>query len=116
MKTYYNDEDYVLEYKYDVLIVINNISGKHEEMPEDQGLVERHLIRKYTIPDECDPEKASSTLSWRDGILTIIVPRKIDDLEEAMEKKLKIDNSGEPSMEDEAVESQEQMQDVKVTE
>lgn len=48
------------------------IEGKHEEREDGHGSVERHFIRKYSLPKEYDMNSVHSSLS-SDGILTIKV-------------------------------------------
>jgi len=55
----------------DKFIVIN---GKHEEVMDQHGWVSRQFTRKYALPEECDPEKVTSTIS-SDGLLTIDAPK-----------------------------------------
>ena len=50
------------------------------------------------IPEQCDPEKAQSTLS-SDGVLTITAPRKPESLENKKEKVLKIERVNKPALE-----------------
>ncbi|XP_014474156.1 PREDICTED: protein lethal(2)essential for life-like [Dinoponera quadriceps] len=50
------------------------VEGKHEGKDE-HGTISRHFVRKYMVPEQCDPEKVTSTLS-SDGVLTINVPRR----------------------------------------
>ncbi|KZC10003.1 PREDICTED: protein lethal(2)essential for life-like [Dufourea novaeangliae] len=74
------------------------VEGKHEEKEDDHGVISRHFIRKYLVPDQCDPEKASSVLS-SDGILTITAPRRPETLEAKQEKTIKIEHTGKPAEE-----------------
>jgi crystallin, alpha B len=46
------------------------VEGKHEERPDEHGVVERHFIRKYILPNGHDPEDVYPVLS-ADGILTM---------------------------------------------
>ncbi|KAJ8679696.1 hypothetical protein QAD02_015483 [Eretmocerus hayati] len=74
------------------------VEGKHEEKHDDHGIISRHFVRKYMIPEECDLEKASSSLS-SDGVLTISAPLKPEALESKKEKVLKIEKTGKPALE-----------------
>ncbi|KAF7385645.1 hypothetical protein HZH66_011487 [Vespula vulgaris] len=76
------------------------IEGKHEEQQDDHGVISRHFIRKYLVPDQCDPEKATSSLS-SDGILTITAPRKAEAVEEKKERIIKIEHMVKPALENE---------------
>ncbi|XP_011298418.1 protein lethal(2)essential for life [Fopius arisanus] len=75
------------------------VEGKHEEKKDDHGIISRHFVRKYLVPEQCDSEKASSTLS-SDGILSITVPRKPESIEEKQEIPIKIQHTGKPAIED----------------
>jgi len=75
------------------------IEGKHEEKGDDHGTISRHFVRKYMIPEECDHEKASTTLS-SDGILTITVPVKPESIVDKYVKELKIERTGQPAIDD----------------
>lgn len=75
------------------------VEGKHEEQNDDHGIISRHFVRKYMVPDQCDPEKASSTLS-SDGVLTITAPRKPEAVEQKKEKVINIEHTGQPSIQD----------------
>ncbi|KAL7303726.1 hypothetical protein TKK_0003859 [Trichogramma kaykai] len=73
--------------------VIDNyivVEGKHEEKHDDHGTISRHFVRKYMVPEQCDPEKASSTLD-SEGLLTITAPRKPEAIENKKERVLKIE-------------------------
>ncbi|XP_035728892.1 protein lethal(2)essential for life-like [Vespa mandarinia] len=74
------------------------VEGKHEEKQDEHGLISRQFLRKYMIPEQCDIDQLYSTLS-SDGILTIIVPKKILALEEK-ERIIKIQNTGQPALKD----------------
>lgn len=72
------------------------ITGKHEEKEDDHGLVARHFVRKYMVPEQCDPEKVTSTLS-SDGVLTIVAPRKPEAVEAKKERIVNVEHTGEPA-------------------
>ncbi|KAI4498768.1 hypothetical protein M0802_006235 [Mischocyttarus mexicanus] len=76
------------------------VEGKHEEQKDEHGVISRHFIRKYLIPDQCDPDKATSSLS-SDGVLTITAPRKPEAIEEKKERIIQIKHTGEPALEKE---------------
>uniref|UniRef100_A0A0N5AH77 SHSP domain-containing protein n=1 Tax=Syphacia muris TaxID=451379 RepID=A0A0N5AH77_9BILA len=46
------------------------IEGHHDERPDADGHIERHFIRRYSIPDDVNLEEVSSHLS-DNGILTV---------------------------------------------
>ncbi|XP_076236788.1 protein lethal(2)essential for life-like [Calliopsis andreniformis] len=72
------------------------VEGKHEEKQDDHGSISRHFIRKYLVPEQCDPEKTTSTMS-SDGILTITSPRRPEAIETKHEKTIKIERTGKPA-------------------
>lgn len=77
------------------------IAGKHEEKADEHGMVSRHFVRKYMIPEQCDPEKVTSTLS-SDGVLTITAPRKLEEaVSEKKERVINVEHTGKPAVEDE---------------
>lgn len=49
------------------------IEGSHEERDEALGSVQRHFIRRYTLPDDYDMTTLNAALS-ADGILTLKAP------------------------------------------
>lgn len=51
------------------------VEGKHEEKQDEHGLVSRHFVRRYVLPDEHDPKDVYSSLS-SDGVLTVTAPKK----------------------------------------
>lgn len=85
---------------YNILWYLFFLTGKHEEQQDDHGVISRHFIRKYLVPDQCDPEKATSSLS-SDGILTITAPRKAEAVEEKKERIIKIEHMVKPALENE---------------
>ncbi|XP_013117155.1 heat shock protein 27 [Stomoxys calcitrans] len=46
------------------------VEGKHEEREDEHGMIQRHFIRKYTLPKDYDPNEVHSTIS-SDGVLTV---------------------------------------------
>ncbi|CAI5452266.1 unnamed protein product [Caenorhabditis angaria] len=46
------------------------IEGKHEEKSDEHGLIQRHFIRKYTLPQGIRAENVKSELN-SDGVLSI---------------------------------------------
>lgn len=49
------------------------VEGKHEERDDGHGSVQRHFVRKYTLPDDYDMSALNSALS-SDGVLTLKAP------------------------------------------
>ncbi|XP_061401127.1 heat shock protein 27-like [Musca vetustissima] len=49
------------------------VEGKHEEREDEHGYIQRHFIRKYTLPKGYDPKDVVSTIS-SDGVLTVKAP------------------------------------------
>ncbi|XP_012270089.1 protein lethal(2)essential for life [Orussus abietinus] len=74
------------------------VEGKHEEKEDEHGMISRHFMRKYMIPEQCDVEKVSSTLS-SDGVLTITAPRKPESIEQKQERTIKIEHVEKPAIE-----------------
>ncbi|XP_012260781.2 protein lethal(2)essential for life-like [Athalia rosae] len=74
------------------------IQGKHEEKRDEHGWISRQFERRYLIPDQCNIDEVSSTLS-SDGVLTITAPRKEQPKIEG-EKPIKIQHTGKPAVKD----------------
>lgn len=55
------------------------IEGKQEKKTK-RGFVMRQFVRKFKLPEGCNPESMESKLS-PDGLLTITAPRKISEQE-----------------------------------
>lgn len=72
------------------------IEGKHEEKQDEHGLIFRHFIRKYTIPQTCDVTKLETRLS-SDGVLSIMAPKLQEDLKEI---NIPIVQTGKPAKAD----------------
>uniref|UniRef100_A0A2R5LGJ5 Putative heat shock-related protein n=2 Tax=Ornithodoros turicata TaxID=34597 RepID=A0A2R5LGJ5_9ACAR len=51
------------------------INAKHEEKSDDHGYVLREFTRRYTLPEDVDPETVTCNMSAR-GVLTLQAPRK----------------------------------------
>lgn len=49
------------------------VEGKHEERDDAYGVIERHFVRKYTLPEDYDTNALISSLS-SDGVLTLKAP------------------------------------------
>ncbi|XP_063370045.1 protein lethal(2)essential for life-like [Cydia amplana] len=50
------------------------IEGKHEEKKDEHGYISRQFKRRYTLPEDCNPDTVESRLS-SDGVLTVVAPR-----------------------------------------
>ncbi|KAG7206741.1 hypothetical protein KM043_000666 [Ampulex compressa] len=72
------------------------ITAKHDEKRDEHGWISRQFVRKYIIPEQCDIEQVSSSLS-SDGILSIVVPRK-DKPKIENERTIKIERTGKPAL------------------
>ncbi|XP_029165155.1 protein lethal(2)essential for life-like [Nylanderia fulva] len=78
------------------------VEAKHEEKQDEHGWISRQFVRKYLIPEQCDIDQVSSSLS-SDGILTILVARK-DKPETKNERSIKIEHTGKPAIQEKAAE------------
>ncbi|XP_011298419.1 protein lethal(2)essential for life [Fopius arisanus] len=74
------------------------VEAKHEEKQDEHGWISRQFVRKYMIPEQCEIEQVSSSLS-SDGVLTITAPRKEVPKIEG-EKVIKIEHTGKPAIRD----------------
>ncbi|XP_046751733.1 protein lethal(2)essential for life-like [Diprion similis] len=74
------------------------VEAKHEEKRDEHGWVSRQFERRYLIPDQCNVDEVSSSLS-SDGILTITAPRKEQPKVEG-ERSIKIQHTGKPAVRD----------------
>ncbi|ODN04042.1 Protein lethal(2)essential for life [Orchesella cincta] len=81
-----------------VKTVNNNvvIEGKHEEKQDDHGMVFRHFIRKYVLPEDVKPEHVVCNLS-SDGVLSITAPR-ITEAERESVKVIPVIQTGRPAV------------------
>ncbi|XP_012215272.1 protein lethal(2)essential for life-like [Linepithema humile] len=74
------------------------VEAKHEEKKDEHGWISRQFVRKYLIPEQCDIDQVTSTLS-SDGVLTINAPKK--NLESQNERSIKIEQTGKPALQNE---------------
>ncbi|XP_053953101.1 heat shock protein 27 [Anastrepha ludens] len=69
------------------------VEGKHEEREDDHGMIQRHFIRKYTLPKNYDPKDVVSTIS-SDGVLTVKAPPPPSKAIKANERVVQIQQTG----------------------
>ncbi|EFN87098.1 protein lethal(2)essential for life [Harpegnathos saltator] len=74
------------------------VEAKHEEKQDEHGWISRQFVRKYLIPEQCDIDQVSSSLS-SDGVLSIVAPRK-DTPETHNERSIKIERTGKPAIQE----------------
>ncbi|KAK0168825.1 hypothetical protein PV327_002592 [Microctonus hyperodae] len=72
------------------------VEGKHEEKKDEHGYISRQFVRKYMIPEQCDLDQVTSSLS-SDGVLSITAPRKDVPMVEN-ERKIQIEHTGKPAI------------------
>ncbi|XP_058796929.1 protein lethal(2)essential for life-like [Phymastichus coffea] len=72
------------------------VEGKHEEKQDEHGSISRHFVRKYLIPEQCNLDQVTSSLS-SDGVLSITAPRK-EQSKTTNEKVVKIEHTGKPAI------------------
>lgn len=84
-------------------VVGNNVivEGKHEEQKDEHGWISRQFTRKYLVPEQCDIEKLTSSLS-SDGVLAINAPRKDLPIDDKKERVIEIQHTGTPAIKDSA--------------
>jgi hypothetical protein len=75
------------------------IEGNHEEHREDDSFVERHFVRKYTLPKECENSEITAELT-PDGMLTLKIPAPQTAIEEDKYQTVPIQRIIEPGVED----------------
>lgn len=49
------------------------VEGKHDEVQDEHGSIQRHFVRKYQLPEGLDYKQVKTTLS-ADGILCVSAP------------------------------------------
>jgi len=82
---------------YNYIFVL--ITGRYKKKNQDDGLISMQFIQKYLIPEQCDPNEITSTLS-SDGVLMIIVPKKTRNARERRdigERIIDIQHTGKPA-------------------
>lgn len=78
-----------------VKVVDNHIlvEAKHEERSDEHGFISRHIVRRYAIPKDYDPNKVVSSLS-SDGVLTISIPKPALEDKSGKERIIQIQQTG----------------------
>ncbi|EZA57511.1 protein lethal(2)essential for life [Ooceraea biroi] len=79
------------------------VEAKHEEKQDEHGWISRQFVRKYIIPEQCDVDQVSSSLS-SDGVLSITAPRK-EKLIVQNERSIKIEQTGKPAIKEKTQEN-----------
>lgn len=69
------------------------VEGKHEEREDEHGFIQRHFIRKYTLPKGYDPKDVVSTIS-SDGVLTVKAPPPASKNKKSNERIIQIQQTG----------------------
>ncbi|KAH8302783.1 hypothetical protein KR044_010735 [Drosophila immigrans] len=69
------------------------VEGKHEEREDGHGMIQRHFVRKYTLPKEYDGNEVVSTVS-SDGVLTLKAPPPADKEQAKQERIVQIQQTG----------------------
>ncbi|KYQ55089.1 Protein lethal(2)essential for life [Trachymyrmex zeteki] len=90
------------------------VEAKHEEKQDEHGWISRQFVRKYMIPEQCDIDQVSSSLS-SDGMLSITAPRK-DKPKSQNERKIKIEYTGKSAIQEKAQEKAQETTQKKVHE
>lgn len=72
------------------------VEAKHGEKQDDHSWVSRQFVRKYLIPEQCDIDQVTSTLS-SDGVLSITAPRKDKEITQN-ERSVTIEQTGKPAL------------------
>ncbi|XP_076289397.1 protein lethal(2)essential for life [Lasioglossum baleicum] len=72
------------------------VEGKHEEKQDEHGWISRQFTRRYLIPEQCNVDEVSSSLS-SDGVLSITAPRK-DKPNAQPERSISIQQTGKPAL------------------
>ncbi|XP_033242756.1 heat shock protein 27-like [Drosophila miranda] len=69
------------------------VEGKHEEREDGHGMIQRHFVRKYTLPKDFDPNEVVSTVS-SDGVLTLKAPPPPSKEQPKQERIVQIQQTG----------------------
>ncbi|GIY16791.1 protein lethal(2)essential for life [Caerostris darwini] len=65
------------------------IHGKHEEKSDDSGFCAREFTRRYMLPQACEGDTVTSSLS-ADGVLTILAPKKAIEAPPKQERQIPV--------------------------
>ncbi|KAF3429016.1 hypothetical protein E2986_10393 [Frieseomelitta varia] len=87
------------------------VEGKHEEKQDEHGWISRQFSRRYMIPEQCDIDQVTSSLS-SDGVLNIIAPRK-DKPKVQNERIIAIEKTGKPAVKEIEEKTEEKKEDKK---
>jgi len=82
----------------EVKLVGNDVTirGRHEERRDDHGYVSREFTRRYHLPEGCDIERLSSSLS-PNGVLQITAPKKPVEGPKGLERQIPIQIASGPT-------------------
>ncbi|EDV97689.1 heat shock protein 27 [Drosophila grimshawi] len=69
------------------------VEGKHEEREDGHGLIQRHFVRKYTLPKDYNANDVVSTVS-SDGVLTLKAPPPPNKEQAKQERIVQIQQTG----------------------
>ncbi|KAK9304487.1 hypothetical protein QLX08_004125 [Tetragonisca angustula] len=87
------------------------VEGKHEEKQDEHGWISRQFTRRYMIPEQCDIDQITSSLS-SDGVLNIIAPRK-DKPKVQTERTIAIEKTGKPAVKETEEKTEEKKEEKK---
>ena len=87
------------------------VEGKHEEKQDEHGWISRQFTRRYMIPEQCDIDQITSSLS-SDGVLNIIAPRK-DKPKVQTERTIAIEKTGKPAVKETKEKTEEKKEEKK---
>ncbi|CAL7948310.1 unnamed protein product [Xylocopa violacea] len=87
------------------------VEGKHEEKQDEHGWISRQFTRKYLIPEQCDIDQVTSSIST-DGVLSITAPRK-DQPKTQNERSITIEKTGKPALKENPEEKEEKKEESK---
>jgi len=71
------------------------IQARHEERRDGHGYVSREFTRRYHLPEECDVERVSSSIS-SNGVLHVTAPKKPIEGPKGLERIIPIQVSSVP--------------------
>ena len=82
------------------------VEGKHEEKQDEHGWISRQFTRRYMIPEQCDIDQVTSSLS-SDGVLNITAPRR-EQPKIQNERNITIEQTGKPALKENTEEKKEE--------